>query len=366
MTANLSGLQVEYAIALIYSSEAGKREATLGLRRRPGHPGPRLPRRGADPLRRPARHAGQAGDQRPRRQTDHRPLHLQRRAGHVYPPQAKRLAPDLFFQQQIYRRDGGAVLLPPGEFTMDFGRGPEYRLLDAHDHRAGKRRRGHRRQAGTLDQPDGLRLLQRRPSHPRRRLRPLHQPDARAFCPRTCSCTSRARAERRLLLTWGPCYDYQRQFFEPKPHKLSEPFTLLKYDVEVSGFGSQALGHVCLLNLRDQTYPGSDGDQDQGLADLDDAACCAGPSSRGPSPATLTRPAACRSIRPRPPDALIAQLDTNKDGKLSRAEAASGLLAGDFDRPSTPTRTASSREAELTASLGSESPIGCRTWRSRR
>jgi hypothetical protein len=30
MTTNLSGLKVEYAIALIYSSEAGKREATLG------------------------------------------------------------------------------------------------------------------------------------------------------------------------------------------------------------------------------------------------------------------------------------------------------------------------------------------------
>ena len=27
----------------------------------------------------------------------------------------------------------------------------------------------------------------------------------------------------------------------------------------MSGFGSQALGHVCLLNLRDQTYPGSAG-----------------------------------------------------------------------------------------------------------
>ena len=26
----------------------------------------------------------------------------------------------------------------------------------------------------------------------------------------------------------------------------------------VSGFGSERLGHVCLLNLRDQTYPGSD------------------------------------------------------------------------------------------------------------
>ena len=31
MTANLSGLKVEYAIALIYSGDAGKREATLGF-----------------------------------------------------------------------------------------------------------------------------------------------------------------------------------------------------------------------------------------------------------------------------------------------------------------------------------------------
>ena len=50
-------------------------------------------------------------------------------AGHVYPPQAKRLAPDLFFQQQIYRHDGGTVLLPPGEFTVQYGRGPEYSLV---------------------------------------------------------------------------------------------------------------------------------------------------------------------------------------------------------------------------------------------
>jgi hypothetical protein len=65
-------------------------------------------------------------------------------------------------------------------------------------------------------------------------------------------------------LTWGPCFEYQRGFFEPGPHRLSEPFTVLKYDVEVSGFGSQALGHVCLLNLRDQVYPGSEGTKTRG------------------------------------------------------------------------------------------------------
>ena len=61
------------------------------------------------------------------------------------------------------------------------------------------------------------------------------------------------------VLTWGPCYLYQRQFFADRPHELSDQQTLLKYDLEISGFGSQALGHVCLLNLKDQTYPASDG-----------------------------------------------------------------------------------------------------------
>src|SRR5262249_13896312 len=65
-------------------------------------------------------------------------------------------------------------------------------------------------------------------------------------------------------LTWGPCYEFQRQFFEPTVNKLSEPYCVLKYDIEVSGFGSQAMGHVCLLNLKDQTYPGSDGTKAKG------------------------------------------------------------------------------------------------------
>jgi len=66
------------------------------------------------------------------------------------------------------------------------------------------------------------------------------------------------------VLTWGPCYRYQRQFFQDSPLTISEPLTLLKYDLEISGFGSEALGHVCLLNLKDQTYPGSAGTKTNG------------------------------------------------------------------------------------------------------
>jgi hypothetical protein len=33
---------------------------------------------------------------------------------------------------------------------------------------------------------------------------------------------------------------------------------LLRYDIEVSGFGSHQSGHLCLLRLKDQMYPGGD------------------------------------------------------------------------------------------------------------
>jgi hypothetical protein len=61
------------------------------------------------------------------------------------------------------------------------------------------------------------------------------------------------------VLTWGPGFDHQKQFFAPQAHTLSEPSTLMKYDIEVSGFGSEALGHVVLLNLKEQIFPGATG-----------------------------------------------------------------------------------------------------------
>jgi len=183
--------------------------------------------------------------------------------GHVYPPQPKRLAPDLFFQKQVYRADGGTILLPPGEFTVDYGRGPEYRM---------KTQKLKVAASGAnisvkLDRwIDPAKFGWYSGDHH------IHA----AGCAHYTSPTEGVMPEDMFLhvkgeglnvgccLTWGPCYDYQRQYFEAMPHKLTEPFTVLKYDVEVSGFGSQALGHVCLLNLRDQTYPGSAGTKIKG------------------------------------------------------------------------------------------------------
>jgi hypothetical protein len=59
-------------------------------------------------------------------------------------------------------------------------------------------------------------------------------------------------------LTWGPCFDYQKQFFCGAIDKVSQYPYLLRYDIEVSGFGSHQSGHLCLLRLREQMYPGGE------------------------------------------------------------------------------------------------------------
>lgn len=264
MTGELSGLKVEYALALLYSSEAGKREATIAFD--VGQGSQDLGFRAEVPVLFdvkpgvPVKLSVTDFDGQP---TVGR-FTFTDAAGHVFPSQAKRLAPDFFFQQQVYRPDGGTVLLPPGEFLMTYGRGPEYRLV--------------RKKVTVPAQGDAKIAVKLE-----RWINPaefgwysgdhhIHS----AGCQHYTSPTEGVNPEDMFLhvkgeglnvgccLTWGPCYEHQRQFFEAMPHKLSEPFTVIKYDVEVSGFGSQALGHVCLLNLKDQTYPGSAGTKVKG------------------------------------------------------------------------------------------------------
>ena len=267
LTAELSGLKVEYAIALIYSVDAGKREATIGFEIGSGNQD--LGFRGEVPVlfdvtpAIPVRLSILDFDGKP---TVGRFTFMDD-AGHVFPPQAKRLAPDLFFQPQIYRADGGTVLLPPGEFTVIYSRGPEYKQATQKITVKGT----------VATNPPTLAFKMSRWINPMEFgwYNGDHHIHA-AGCAHYTNPSEGVLPEDMMLyvkgeglnvgccLTWGPCYDYQRQFFDPKPNKLSDPFTILKYDVEVSGFGSQALGHVCLLNLRDQTYPGSAGTKVKG------------------------------------------------------------------------------------------------------
>ncbi|HEV8062966.1 MAG TPA: CehA/McbA family metallohydrolase [Gemmataceae bacterium] len=329
MTANLSGLKAEYAIALLYSSEPGSREATIAFNIGQGTQD--LGFRGEVPIlfevhpAIPVQLAIHDFDGKP---TVAR-LTITDKAGRVYPPQAKRLAPDLFFQQQVYRPDGGQVLLPPGEFKIVYGRGPEYRQLE-------KQITVPERGAASLD----LKLD--------RWVNPMdygfysgdHHIHA-AGCAHYTNPTEGVFAQDMFLhvkgeglnvgcnLTWGPCYEFQRQFFEPVANKLSEPLTVLKYDIEISGFGSQALGHVCLLNLRDQTYPGSEGTKTKGWPTWTTPAMRWAKQQGGVTGYAHS----ANGLEIRPVNAakrLLEALDADKNGVLSKEECANALLPDDF------------------------------------
>ncbi|NOY41782.1 MAG: CehA/McbA family metallohydrolase [Planctomycetes bacterium] len=175
----------------------------------------------------------------------------------IYPAQSKRLAPDFRFHPQIYRADGEQILLPTGKFTVTCRRGPEY-----------------------LEQTQEIEVSDK-PSTISYNLKRWVDPAAlgwwsgdhhihAAGCSHYAKPTEGVHAidmMRHCLgedlkiganLTWGPCFDYQKQFFTGKDDPVSVYPYLLRYDIEVSGFGSGASGHLCLLRLKQQIPDGGD------------------------------------------------------------------------------------------------------------
>ncbi|MFO0910011.1 MAG: CehA/McbA family metallohydrolase [Isosphaeraceae bacterium] len=334
MTDRLGGLRVEYAIALIHSIESGQREATLGFD--VGQGTQDLGFRGETAVLftiRPAipvrfRVLDQNGEPTIASFT------LVDRAGQVHPPQPKRLAPDLFFQKQIYRADGEVVLLPPGVLRVSYSRGPEYRVKStelivpengegqfearlerwidpaSHGYFSGDH---HIHAAGCAHYTEPTQGVS-----PADMFRQVKGEGLNVGC----------------VLTWGPCYDYQRRFFEPRPDTLSERNTVLKYDVEVSGFGSQALGHVCLINLKDQSYPGSDGTATKGWPTwttpvLRWAKAQGGITGYAHSASGLEVNAKAATSR------MLTAHDSNQDGTLTADEASQALLPEPLSRADT-------------------------------
>ncbi len=179
------------------------------------------------------------------------------RQGRVYPSPSRRLAPDFFFHPQIYRQNGETVSLPPGLYEFEVTRGPEYLV--------------HKQ---TVEVPKGR---SHRESFRLRRWINLakmnwysgdHHVHA-AGCAHYESPTEGVKPEdmwRHILgedldvgcvLSWGPCWYAQKQFFQGKVHPLSTAEYLMRYDVEVSGFPSSHAGHLCLLRLKEDDYPGT-------------------------------------------------------------------------------------------------------------
>jgi hypothetical protein len=180
--------------------------------------------------------------------------------GRVYPSQAKRLAPDFAFQPQVYRGDGESLRLPDGDYDIEYTRGPEY--LTAH----------RKLSISGADQTAEFKL--------QRWIDPSqfgwwsgdHHIHA-AGCAHYTVPTEGVLASDMYRhcqgedlkvgcnLTWGPCFDFQKQFFTGKDDHVSQYPYLLHYDIEVSGFGSHQSGHLVLLRLQQEIYPGGDSDK---------------------------------------------------------------------------------------------------------
>jgi len=178
--------------------------------------------------------------------------------GRVYPALSRRLAPDFFFHNQIYRHSGEIVLLPPGDYDVMYTRGPEYRI----EHRQiSVPERDHYRLSFRLQR--WIKLTDHNwysgDHH-------VHAAGCAHYEAPTEGVTPEAMMRHILgedlnvgcVLSWGPCWYAQKEFFDGSVHPLSTAQNLMRYDVEVSGFPSSHAGHLCLLRLNEDDYPGTD------------------------------------------------------------------------------------------------------------
>ena len=318
LLSNLSGVELEYAVLQIHTRDTGRREAKLGFHVGQGtqdigfrstidilfdcrsatkvvfrikdHDG--SPARmaslvitdgierileGSDPMR----ISGGAPSGRPPLPKDYRLALAARqtweergasdlpafsgakRLTGIRPLPSRRLAaldefPDFFFHPQIYRADGEHVFLPAGEYEITLTRGPEYlpqtkRIqvppgTKVHEVQLQLTRWVHMAKLGWYSADHHVHAAGC--SHyesPEEGVRPEHMWRQAQGEDLNIACN----------LTWGPCWYYQKSYFTGKVHPLSNQQNLLRYDVEVSGFPSSHAGHVCLLRLKEDDYPGA-------------------------------------------------------------------------------------------------------------
>ncbi|MBS0201691.1 MAG: CehA/McbA family metallohydrolase [Planctomycetes bacterium] len=254
----LSGLELEYRVLQLYCRDVGRREAQLGFH--VGQGTQDLGFRNSVPILFTSVPAVEVVlgihdfDGTPTTAA----LTIRDTFNRVYPNPGRRLAPDFFFHDQIYRMDGESVHLPPGDYTVVLQRGPEYHV-DTHKFTV--------RTDGVSQRLD---LKLRRWIHAAQRdwFSGDHHVHA-AGCAHYDSPTEGVTPGdmmRHILgedlnigcvLSWGPCWYTQKRYFEGKTSALSRPNYLMRYDVEVSGFPSSHAGHLCLLNLLEDDYPGT-------------------------------------------------------------------------------------------------------------
>jgi len=253
----LSGLGLEYRIIELYSRDAGKREAGFSFDTGQGTQDLGF-----------RNEVNVLFDCKPAREIKLHVLDesgapcvasllIRDKAGRVYPSQTKRVAPDFFFHPQIYRGDGETIHLPDGVYDVEFHRGPES-LPEMRHVTVNAQTRELKFQVKRWIDPSTLGWWSG--DHHIHAAGCAHY-SVPTMGVRASDMARHCQGEDLKIganLTWGPCFDYQKQFFTGAEDKECRYPFLLRYDIEVSGFGSHRSGHLCLLKLKEQIYPGGD------------------------------------------------------------------------------------------------------------
>ena len=181
----------------------------------------------------------------------------------IYPLPSRRVAaydeyPDFFFQPQIYRSDGEHIQLPPGKYNVTATRGPEYVI-----------------QKSQLVVPAGIKNYSA--SFQLKRWINMsklgwYSADHHVHAAGCSHYDSPEEGVKPLdmwrqalgedlnvaaVLAWGPSWYHQKTYFTGHDDPLSTTKNIMRNDVEVSGFPSSHAGHVVLLRLKEDDYPGT-------------------------------------------------------------------------------------------------------------
>ncbi len=257
MAPRLTGLPVEYEILQVYSRDRGQRSAKIAMdvgqgTQDIGFRNDMLVVFDIAPTRSiPLRVSDENGE------SGVASFLFKDRQGRVYPNPSKRLEPDFPFQQHIYRFDGEDIRLPAGYYTVEFGGGPEFRT---------------RTKEFPVDADGPTEIAARL----ERWINPgsygwwsgdhhVHASGCAHYKNPTEGVGPMAMLRQILgenlnigaVLTWGPSWYFQKQYFSSIDHPLSREKRVMHYDVEVSGFPSSHAGHLVLLGLSEDDYPGT-------------------------------------------------------------------------------------------------------------
>ena len=257
MNPRLSGLPVEYRIITIFSRDAGDREGHIAFNI--GHGTQDIGFRNDLHILFQCQPAVKVvfniKDQDGSPTTGS--LVIQDPNGQLYPLPARREAPDFFFQEQIYRSTGEAVMLPAGKYQVVYGRGPEY-LRESIDLNVPAA------ESHTVD----LQLKRWIDPESKGWISGDHHIHA-AGCSHYQSPGIGVPPQVMMkhiegeglnignVLTWGPGWEHQKNYFSGVADAVSTDRNVIRYDVEVSQFPSDHTGHLCLLGLTEDDYPGT-------------------------------------------------------------------------------------------------------------